>query len=337
MIHLLGAGSIGSLVAVNLAKKQVPVTLLLRGSSHLKAFTKADKTMSLKSKGETHTAKFQAVVEPDRIENLIVCLKCQQIKQALTKYLPSISPGTTILVVHNGMGVEEEIASLWPQPASRPRIIYGLTSMGSKRLPFPWAFEHTGTTPIYLSGRDMTKAPGGKLVGAMVESNTIFSSMVLPYGEFLSRQYEKLVVNSVINPMTAILGVPNGDLIKYDQGAQLERLTRESCSVIASYAAEFEPEHKHMITQALDERRMFRIVQEVCRDTAANTSSMRADVESGRATEVDYINGYIVQLAKKVGRSAQQNRVMRNLVKMKEGHTKWMLESGYVPSLDIEA
>lgn len=323
------------MVAVNLAKGQVPVTLLLRGKEQLNKFTKLGGDISLKSHGETHVANFPAEVEPSSIENLIVCVKCHQIKEAVLKHLPLITPQTTLLVIHNGMGVEEDLLPLWPKASSRPNIVYGLTSLGSKRLPFPWVFEHTGTAPIYLSAHN-TQVSNLDLVKSMVRSSSIVASKALPYGDFLTRQYEKLVVNSVINPMTAILGVSNGDLLKFDEGTQLQRLTRESCSILSEYVATHKPEYTQTIQQALDERRMYRIVQQVCKDTASNASSMLVDTENGHETEVDYINGYIVDAAKKINRTAQQNRVMVNLVKMKRAQNKRMLESGYVPTLDLE-
>lgn len=335
MIHLLGAGSIGSLVAVNLAKGQVPVTLLLRGKKQVNKFTKLGGDISLKSQGQTYVANFPAEAQPNSIENLIVCVKCHQIKQAISSHLPLITPQTTLLVIHNGMGVEEELLSLWPKASLRPKIVYGLTSLGSKRLPYPWVFEHTGTAPIYLSAQS-TKLRNLDLIKGMVSSTSLVPSKVLPYGDFLTRQYEKLVVNSVINPMTAILSVPNGDLLKFDEGSQLQRLTRESCSILSEYAAKYKAEYAQTIQQALDEKRMYRIVQQVCKDTATNTSSMRVDTENGNGTEIDYINGYIVDAAKKINRTAQQNRVLTNLVKMKTAQNKSMLESGYVPTLDLE-
>ena len=93
---------------------------------------------------------------------------------------------------------------------------------------------------------------------------------------------KKLVVNAVINPLTAVLRVKNGELIENPYYIQLSKLL----------FAEIE---QSLMLQ--DGKGYFENVRVVCAKTAANQSSMLRDLEEKRQTEVDAILGYILEKA----------------------------------------
>ncbi|MDX1803863.1 MAG: 2-dehydropantoate 2-reductase [Alcanivorax sp.] len=103
------------------------------------------------------------------------------------------------------------------------------------------------------------------------------------------RQWQKLVVNAVINPLTALHDVDNGVLLtELSLRRQAEQLCREADAVLQRLDPAW-PAH------SLDN------VLAVARATAANTSSMRADRQRGNRTEVDAINGYLLTRARELG------------------------------------
>lgn len=93
---------------------------------------------------------------------------------------------------------------------------------------------------------------------------------------------KKLVVNAVINPLTAVLRVKNGELIENPYYFQLSKLL----------FAEIE---QSLMIQ--DGESYFENIRAVCAKTAANQSSMLRDLEEKRQTEVDAILGYILEKA----------------------------------------
>ena len=92
----------------------------------------------------------------------------------------------------------------------------------------------------------------------------------------------KVALNAVINPLTALHGVTNGELLQPPLQAITEDVIEEVQSVLrAADATE--------IASALPAQ-----VRAVCESTAANHSSMRVDLESGKRTEIDAIVGWLL-------------------------------------------
>ncbi|MEW4370607.1 ketopantoate reductase family protein [Paenibacillus kandeliae] len=105
--------------------------------------------------------------------------------------------------------------------------------------------------------------------------------------------YRKLIINAVINPLTALWRVPNGELLASDKRMNLmRRLFMEAVEV-------YERNHIPWCPQWWDD------VLSICRATSANTSSMLADVQHNRRTEIAWINGTITELARRTGYRAE--------------------------------
>ncbi|MGE8079312.1 2-dehydropantoate 2-reductase [Peribacillus loiseleuriae] len=111
---------------------------------------------------------------------------------------------------------------------------------------------------------------------------------------------KKLLVNAMINPLTAILKVENGDLIENPHFYSLFKKYFEELSNI------FELENREHI---------FRHIEQVCLATSKNRSSMLKDIESGRRTEIDAITGHIMEIAIERGKSYEMTAFIYSLVK----------------------
>jgi len=93
---------------------------------------------------------------------------------------------------------------------------------------------------------------------------------------------EKLIVNAVINPLTALFNVPNGDII---ENKHIKILAKKVCQEVAN-------------TLQLEEAASWRRVKTIAHNTKNNTSSMRADVLNKRETEIESIIGYVIEQSK---------------------------------------
>jgi 2-dehydropantoate 2-reductase len=115
----------------------------------------------------------------------------------------------------------------------------------------------------------------------------------------LQQQLEKLVVNSVLNPLTAILDNKNGSILyNYPLTRTMRLMLAETSHVIRNL-----PELKDVpnVNTRFGPQRLEDLVVSVTKKTADNISSMLADVRAGRRTEIEYINGYIVKRGEELG------------------------------------
>lgn len=115
--------------------------------------------------------------------------------------------------------------------------------------------------------------------------------------------WEKAAISAAINPLTALLGVPNGKLIEMREVRQLMRdLVVEATKVAATEGYRFD--------YSLVER-----AEEVCRQTAGNISSMLQDVRAHRQTEIEAISGEILRRAQFASLPTPRTRVVWQLVR----------------------
>jgi 2-dehydropantoate 2-reductase len=99
--------------------------------------------------------------------------------------------------------------------------------------------------------------------------------------------YEKLIMNAAINPVTAMLRIPNGKLVENEHARSImNELFEETVLVL----------------EMTDKRdKLWKELLVLCRNTSLNRSSMLKSVESGKQTEIDSITGEIIERAKKRG------------------------------------
>ena len=119
--------------------------------------------------------------------------------------------------------------------------------------------------------------------------------------------WEKLIINSAINPITAIARIKNGDILKYHS---LKSLTSEVAQETYELAL------KRGIN--LDFADPAGMVLEAAHTTSENKSSMLQDIERGKRTEVDFVNGAIYRLGEESGVPTPLNATLYAIVKSME-------------------
>jgi 2-dehydropantoate 2-reductase len=140
-----------------------------------------------------------------------------------------------------------------------------------------------------------------------------------------SRIWFKLFVNSAINPLTALYNIPNGRLLQAPQLMRVaEDVVNEAVNVaIKKGVTHLLPGNEENMPDYRDDariicKRAMERVRLVATRTAANRSSMLSDIDRGRPTEIDSINGYIARIGKELGVDISINRTLVRLVKAKE-------------------
>ncbi len=216
-----------------------------------------------------------AIAEADLI---IVCVKSYQVKDAIKSIQHNLPAKAIVIFCHNGMGALENLASL-----TQPALVL-LTTHGCK-VEKPFHVVHTGI------GHNNLGLLYGQLTTTIKETMTTTLEQALPSLLFVDniqeKQWLKLAINCVINPLTALYNIDNGQLLESKYNEIVTELINEIITVASAEGIKFEFDN---LQQQL---------RLVAKNTANNCSSMRADVLQNRKTEIDYINGYIVNLAEK--------------------------------------
>lgn len=320
-IHVLGLGNLGLLFAHSLSKirpKPPPITLLFHRSNLLKDWQAAGQKIEITTSGVPSVSTSYQVedvaspVSTSPIENLIVTTKTLRAKQAVESIKNRLGPQSSILFCQNGMGTVEEVASLFPNKADCPKFLVAVTKHGVY-FTGPFRSVHAGLADITIghaySDSNEVSGQGCYLLDRILEAK-ILNAKQVDAKELLYLQLEKLAINSVINPLSALLRVKNGGLLEESEILRLtDALLEETSRVLQALPDVADVKAKFTKQEMLEK------TEDAMRKTAGNTSSMHQDVKAGRETEIDYINGWIARKGHELGVKTKMNEKVVALIK----------------------
>ena len=267
-ICVFGAGSLGSLVGGVLARTH-DVTLVGR-EPHVSA-TEADGLRICGELSETVQPSAQTT-PPTSAELAIVTVKSFDTATAVDALADCSLDG--VLSLQNGMGNEKVLANGLLSPVLAGTCTYGA------RLTDPGVVECTGIGEIVLGPHEGGDSPFAERVwNAFVQADLVTTLS----DEMPRRLWEKLAVNAGINATTALARIPNGELLDGPASSVANEATRETARVARRQGIDLAD------SDAVEQTRT------VADATAANTSSMQQDILKGKRTEIDAINGYVVE------------------------------------------
>jgi len=119
--------------------------------------------------------------------------------------------------------------------------------------------------------------------------------------------WRKLIINSVINPLTALMEIRNGALFGHESLVTVMKLLFDEALAVAGVNG-----------VQLDAALLWDGLKEVCDRTAGNQSSTLQDMKAGRPTELPWINGAIVRLGERAGLKVPTHALMMRLLEAKE-------------------
>jgi 2-dehydropantoate 2-reductase len=294
-IGIVGAGAMGSMFAYFFTKAKMDVTLLENNANIIKHYKHE---INIIPDHEIIKIKLNIVDTLQHLKDreiIFIFVKSYDTEEAIKKITPNISKQTIIVSLQNGLGNREIIARFIPED----KIVYGSTSIGATKV---------DNSTIRLGGM------GSIVIGGKSKSVKIIEEILVKAGLDTTvtdnpnaAVWKKAIINAGINPIGALLEIPNGKIISNEFAKSIqEQIVREAVYTAISLGLEFDPDD--MIEQT-------RIV---CEKTAANLCSMLQDITAKRRTEIDSINGKITEYAKKNSIATPYNDVMYNLIKAKE-------------------
>ncbi|ACT02536.1 2-dehydropantoate 2-reductase [Paenibacillus sp. JDR-2] len=230
---------------------------------------------------------------------IILTVKQCHIDERLLHQLQRLSSGkSALLCLQNGIGHMDKLAAALPGT-----LLYaGVTSAGARRIDDARHVRHTGDGPLWFGAYAEDKKDDNlqNLLLNILKSAGFRAGLS---NEMKDRIYQKLLINAVINPLTAIYDTTNGELPEHPSRLKLMRSLFEETSAILAADG---------MKSAADG---WQLVMQVCAATATNVSSMLSDVRAGRHTEIDWINGGVSGLARRIGIASPLNDAVTTLVK----------------------
>ncbi|MBF0349671.1 MAG: 2-dehydropantoate 2-reductase [SAR324 cluster bacterium] len=298
--YILGAGSIGLLLASSLLQSGESVTLILKYQSQLEhikknggiLFEKEDHRVLLPVKAIT------ATMLPPCLSRLIIAVKAHQTLAAMQDVSSHLSAESLVILAQNGMGTEEQLRKEFNQ--LNP-VLASITHGAYQ--PERYHVIHAGMGECWLGCSDRLGPDQQELLKALYNTELLVQWDT----NIQLRLWKKLIVNCCVNPLTAILGCRNGDLLAHPQGPSLIRSICLEILPVAQAAS---------ISLSLGE--MSLLVERVCTTTATNYSSMFQDIQQGRMTEIDYLNGYVLREAEKIYTHCPCNEMLTHMIHFME-------------------
>jgi 2-dehydropantoate 2-reductase len=292
-ILLVGSGALATLFAARLGAAGYSVSMLGTWKQGLEAL-KGKGARIVDADGNEHAYKVHATDDPGEVSGAkfaIVLVKSWQTERAAHQLKQLLAGDGHALTLQNGLGNRETLA----RDLGTGRVSLGVTTTGATLLA-PGLVRTGGEGTISIE-QTQGLAP---LEAALRSSN--FNLEIVENAQSLI--WGKLVINSAINPLTALLRVPNGELLARPiVRKMMASLARETAEVAAA-------EHVH-----LPFSNPVSAAEDVARKTAGNHSSMFQDVRRGAPTEIDAICGAVTKRAEFHGIDTPYNRTCWRLVR----------------------
>lgn len=235
---------------------------------------------------------------------VLVCVKSAQTPQAAAALAPVLAAGTRVMTLQNGIGNAEVLAAALPQA----RVLRGI-------VPFNVVSPEPGTLRRATSGQIMADRDAGPCAPA-------FAAAGLPLDlrpDMEAVMWGKLLMN-LNNAINALSGLPlREELALRDYRRCLALAQAEALDLLAAArqpVARLGPLPPRLVPHVLrlPDPLFQRIAGRMLRIDPAARSSMAEDMAAGRPTEVDFLNGAVVALARRLNRQAPVNARLTALV-----------------------
>ncbi|MCK5459186.1 MAG: 2-dehydropantoate 2-reductase, partial [Thermoplasmatales archaeon] len=223
-------------------------------------------------------------------------VKSYDTKSAINQAKKIIRGDTVVLSLQNGL----DNINVIEQVVDQRQIIAGVTTHGAF-FSKPGYIKHTGV------GKTVLGELNGKSSERIINVENLFNQAGIETyvsNNIIKDIWIKAIINSCINPITAFFGCKNGYLLENPVLEKIvEKICEESTNVADVYGIN------------LSYPDMMQKTKEVIRDTSENYSSMLQSVKRGKETEIDSINGTLIDIGRSYDVDVSLNAILVSLIK----------------------
>jgi len=298
-IAILGAGAMGSLFGGLLAEAGHRVTLLDVDDAHLNAINETGLRLTTDA-GERTVANLEALrpeaaMQPADL--LILFTKTLHTQAALGAARAVLGSHTAVLSLQNGLGNAERLG----QFADPARVMIGVTTWPADKNG-PGRVSSHGAGTIRLMSADGAATP---MLSRTVEALNDAGLACTADADVWAAIWEKVAFNAALNSLCAVTGCTVGELTNVADGESL------ALKIVAEVAA---VARAHGV--AVDEAHVSENVRYALAHHRAHRPSMLQDVLAGRRTEIEAINGAVVEAARFKAIAVPHTQTLLQLVRL---------------------
>lgn len=296
-ITIVGPGAVGCLFAGLLKAGGQNVRLLEKNEERALYLKKAGIRISGLADLKV---KIDAAANPDdagKSDLVIFTVKAYDLKEAASAVKKSsLGKSSFCIGLQNGLGNVEILNRIFGEE----KVLSAVTNLGSTLLS-PGKCRYAGKGITYLGGDSIAKQTAAEKIKKIFNDCGIETEISKDINSII---WGKLTANAGINAITAICRIKNGEILENKEARKLMiLLVKEVC----------------LVAEKLKIKLPFsdgvKYAESVCKKTAGNISSMLQDVQKGKKTEIDFINGAIVKKAQTLGLAVPYNEAVTYLVK----------------------
>lgn len=291
-VLIIGSGSLACLFAARLVRGGQPVTLTGTWEAGLNAIRREG--VGLVEDGETVYYPVKVFNETDlsiRFSQAILLTKAYQTAAAMNRVKPWLGQNGTVLSLQNGLTPRLRLMEI----LGEGRTVSGTTTCAAEQTA-PGITRHNGGESVVIGLH-----PAAETYREILSAGGFDVTLVDDIRRMI---WEKAIINSAANPAGALLRMRNGEMAPLpDVMALMHTLITEACAVAAADGC------------PVDESEMSHRLRGILIRSASNRCSMLQDVLHGRETEINDINGAVLELAEKYNIQTPVQRTVTQLVR----------------------
>lgn len=296
-VAVVGAGAMGCAYGGRLAESGHEVWFLDIWEEHVAMLD--ERGLRIEGVGGDRTVKVRATTRPTDIgpvDLVFIAVKSWATHEAVQSARQMLGPTTIVLTVQNGLGNVQVIA----EAVGQQRVVAGI-ALESGVIKGPGHLLHTSSTETQIA--DLV---GGKTrrVEQLAETFNAAGIKTIVAENVDTVIWGKLLLNVTVNAITAVTGLTCSELPEYESTAALLQLVITEAASVAKAVG---------VRLPYDDP-VARVFQN-CREVGRVKPSMLQDLEAGRRTEIDFMNGAIVREGERVGVATPYNAALTLLVK----------------------
>lgn len=238
------------------------------------------------------------ITMPKQFDLLILPVKAYQVMAVLKQLEAFIEPRHVIVLLHNGMGSIEQVKKQLPHNP----LVAATTSYAALK-PNANSLIETGLGQTHLGWLGEVDIKLKQLIEPILSAILPPSNWHQDIGLAL---WNKLAINAVINPLTAIHNLKNGELSDVKYNTAIHDICCEIANVMQA------------LSYSTDSLQLIKNVRQVIAATSNNYSSMYQDLKFKRPTEIAFINGYVASKASELNIQVPHNQRLLEQIRQLE-------------------